>query len=46
MLINGYLETLGRYLILMGRTFAKPERLRMFFKEYVKEMAQLGVNSI
>jgi phospholipid/cholesterol/gamma-HCH transport system permease protein len=46
MLINGYLETLGRYLILMGRTFAKPERLRMFFKEYVKEMAQLGVDSI
>ena len=46
MLIQGYLETLGRYLILMGRTFSRPERMRMFFKEYVKEMAQLGVNSI
>ena len=41
-----YLATLGRYLILMGRTFSVPERMRMFFKSYVKEMAQLGVNSI
>ena len=40
------LNTLGKYLMLMGRTFSRPERMRMFFKEYVKEMAQLGVNSI
>ena len=46
MLINKWLNTLGRYLILMGRTFQRPERMRMFMKEYVKEMAQLGVNSI
>lgn len=46
MLINRYLETLGCYLLLMGRTFSKPERMRMFGKEYIKEMAQLGVNSI
>ncbi len=46
MLINKYLETLGSYLLLMGRTFSKPERMRMFVKEYIKEMAQLGVNSI
>ena len=46
MLINKYLETLGNYLLLMGRTFSKPERMRMFGKEYIKEMAQLGVNSI
>jgi phospholipid/cholesterol/gamma-HCH transport system permease protein len=46
MLINKYLETLGCYLLLMGRTFSKPERMRMFGKEYIKEMAQLGVNSI
>jgi len=32
--------------MLMGRTFSRPERMRMFFKQYVKEMAQLGVNSI
>lgn len=46
MIINRYLETLGCYLLLMGRTFSKPERMRMFGKEYIKEMAQLGVNSI
>ena len=46
MLINKYLETLGSYLLLRGRTFSKPERMRMFGKEYIKEMAQLGVNSI
>lgn len=46
MLIFKWLNTLGRYLTLMGHTFSRPERFRMFFKEYVKEMAQLGVNSI
>ncbi len=46
MLIHKWLTTFGRYLMLMGRTFSRPERMRMFFKQYVKEMAQLGVNSI
>ena len=41
-----WLTTYGRYLMLMGRTFSRPERMRMFLKQYVKEMAQLGVNSI
>ncbi len=40
------LHTFGRYLILMGRTFSVPERMRMFMKKYVKEMSQLGVDSI
>ena len=46
MLVHKYLTIFGRYLMLMGRTFSVPERMRMFFKSYVKEMAQLGVNSI
>ena len=41
-----WLTTFGRYLMLMGRTFSRPERMRMFLKQYIKEMAQLGVNSI
>ena len=45
-LLHRYLTTFGRYLILMGRTFARPERMRMFLKRYVKEMSQLGVDSI
>ena len=46
MLIEKWLTTFGRYVMLMGRTFSRQERLRMFFKQYVKEMAQLGVDSI
>lgn len=46
MIIHKWLTTFGKYLILMGRTFSRPERMRMFLKQYVKEMAQLGVDSI
>ena len=45
-LLQNWLTTLGRFIMLMGRTFSMPERFRMFWKQYVKEMAQLGVNSI
>ncbi|KAA6346222.1 ABC transporter permease [termite gut metagenome] len=40
------LRTVGRYLVLMNRTFSRPERMRMFFKQFLKEIEQLGVNSI
>ncbi|MBR6963459.1 MAG: ABC transporter permease [Prevotella sp.] len=46
MFITKYLVSLGHYMQLMGRTFARPERMRMFLKQYVKEMSQLGVDSI
>ena len=46
MFIINSLHTFGRYLMLMGRTFSVPERFRMFWTQYVKEMAQLGVDSI
>lgn len=46
MLIHRFLVTFGRYLQLMGRTLSRPERMRMFFKQYIKEMAGLGVDSI
>lgn len=46
MFIHSFLASFGRYLILMGRVFSRPERMRMFFKQYVKEMEQLGVTSI
>ena len=41
-----YLNILGKYLILMGRAITLPDRWRMFGKQYVKEMEQLGVDSI
>lgn len=46
MLIFKWLNTFGKYLMLMGRTFSRPERMRMFLKRYVREMSQLGVDSI
>lgn len=46
MFIVNCLYTFGRYVMLMGRTFSRPERMRMFMKQYVKEMLGLGVNSI
>ena len=46
MLIHKWLTVFGKYLILMGRAFSRPDRMRMFLKQYVKEMAQLGVDSI
>ncbi|NMA74616.1 MAG: ABC transporter permease [Bacteroidales bacterium] len=36
----------GEYLILMKKTFARPERFRMFLKQYAKELEKLGVDSI
>ena len=40
------IATFGRYLQLMTKVFSRPERLRMYLKQYVKEMQQLGVDSI
>ena len=40
------LKTVGRYMMLMWRTLGTPDRMRMFFRQYVSEMEKLGVNSI
>lgn len=40
------LKTFGNYILLMKRTFARPERLRMYFRQFIKEVDQLGINSI
>ena len=46
MFIIKSLQTFGEYLLLMGRTFSRPERIRMFMKKYIQEMSSLGINSI
>ena len=46
MLLHKYLTSFGKYLILMGRSISRPERMRMFMKQYIKEMSGLGVDSI
>ncbi|MBP3688849.1 MAG: ABC transporter permease [Bacteroidaceae bacterium] len=40
------ISTFGSYIMLMGRVMSLPERWRMFFKQYVKELSALGVDSI
>ena len=44
--IKSGLTHLGRYVMLMGRVLSQPDRWRMFLKQYVTEMYQLGYNSI
>ena len=46
MLIHSLLYSLGKYLLLIGRTVQRPERMRIFFKKYYSEIYQLGINSI
>lgn len=46
MLIFKWLTALGKYLELMGRTFQRPDRMRMFGRRYYDEIIQLGVDSI
>ena len=40
------LRGIGKYVMLMGRTLSRPDRWRMFYRQYVTEMFQLGYNSI
>ncbi len=44
--LHKHLTSLGQYVILMGRSLALPDRMRMSWKQYVKEMSQLGIDSI
>ena len=40
------IKTFGSYLILMRRVFAKPERWRIFMRQTLREVYQLGIDSI
>ncbi|MBO4592636.1 MAG: ABC transporter permease [Bacteroidaceae bacterium] len=46
MYIIKFLQSFGEYLLLMGRSFQKPERFKMFLRKYYQEVMALGVNSI
>ena len=46
MIIVDSVATFGKYLMLMKRVLTRPDRGRMFMKQYVREMSQLGINSI
>lgn len=40
------LQSLGKYVMLMGRVFSGPERIRMYLKQYINEIVKLGVDSV
>ena len=46
MTVTNMLAAFGRYLLLMRRVLSMPERFRMFWRQYVREMVTLGVGSI
>lgn len=46
MLISGAIESLGRYMILMSRVFTRPQRLSMFWRQFINESQALVVDSI
>jgi phospholipid/cholesterol/gamma-HCH transport system permease protein len=44
--IKESLQGLGEYVVLIGKAISMPDRWKMFWKQYVTEMFQLGYNSI
>lgn len=39
-------QTIGSYLLFLGKVFARPQKRWIFYRETVKEIEKLGVNSI
>ncbi|MBL8000900.1 MAG: ABC transporter permease [Flavobacteriales bacterium] len=42
----GILFHIGRYFLLLGETFSKPERLSLYWQRTIEEVDQLGVRSL
>ncbi len=41
-----YIEQVGKYCTLMRRVFVRPDRWRMFFRQFPKELEKLGIDSL
>ena len=41
-----FFEVIGRYFILMGKVFSRPEKWNIYYRRTIHEIEQLGVNSI
>ncbi len=41
-----YIEQVGKYCSLMHRVFTRPDRARMFFRQFPKELEKLGLDSL
>lgn len=40
------LTDIGRYFLLLGRVLSRPEKWRMYYKQILREIESLGINSI
>lgn len=45
-MLRSSLSSFGDYILLLGRTFTKPDKWKEFFRTYIDEVQKLGVNSI
>ena len=41
-----FLQLIGRYFILMGKVFSRPEKISIYRRRILYEMEALGMNSI
>lgn len=41
-----FLSELGKYWLLMGKVFAEPENYKVYYKQTIRELMSLGLNSI
>ena len=41
-----FFEAIGRYCILMGKVFSRPEKVSIYYRRLIAEIEQLGINSI
>lgn len=46
MVLTNSLEKLGQYVLLMGKVFTKPQKWNIFFRQLIREINKLGIDSI
>ena len=46
MFLKNFLYHMGRYTIMMGTTFSRPEKLSMYYKETMRQMNDIGIGSL
>lgn len=46
MLLTDTFGKIGQYVMLMGKVFTRPQKWKVFFRQLIKEISKLGVDSI
>ena len=44
-MVHRVLSQIGKYFILLGRVFSKPEKFSIYYRQTIKEIEYLGINS-